>query len=85
MIEVDFVVPVDELEWISPMVILDKKKRGIQICVVIRNLNDACVHDPFPNPFTDDVLQNVGWCGAYSFIYGFFRLSLGQNSRGILT
>jgi len=24
-------------------------------------LNDACVHDPFPTPFTDEVLDNVGF------------------------
>jgi hypothetical protein len=31
----------------------------------------TCVHDPFPTPFTDEVLENVGGCEAYSFIDGF--------------
>lgn len=34
-------------------------------------LNDTCVHDPFPTPFTDEVLENVGGQEAYSFTDGF--------------
>jgi hypothetical protein len=29
------------------------------------------VYDPFPTPFTDEVLENVGGQEAYSFTYGF--------------
>lgn len=36
----------------------------------LRKLNDACVHDPFPTPFTNKVLDNVGGQGAYSFTEG---------------
>jgi hypothetical protein len=36
-----------------------------------KKLNDACLHDPFPTPFTDEVLENVGGKEAYSFIHGF--------------
>lgn len=39
----------------------------------LRKLNDACVHDPFLTPFTDEVLDNVGGREAYSFIDGFSR------------
>ena len=35
-------VPMEESEWINPMVIQDKKRGGIHICVDIQNLNDAC-------------------------------------------
>lgn len=34
-------------------------------------MNDACVHEPFPTPFTDEVLDNVGGQEAYSFTDGF--------------
>jgi hypothetical protein len=53
------------------MVVQDKKTRGIIICVDLRKLNDACMHDPFPTPFTDEVLENVGGQEAYSFNDGF--------------
>ena len=32
----------------------------IMICVDLRKLNDASLHDPFSTPFTDEVLDNVG-------------------------
>src|SRR5271156_101918 len=36
----------------------------------LRKLNDASVHDPFPTPFTDEVLDNVGGQEVYSFTNG---------------
>ena len=64
--------PVEESDWVSPMVVQDKKTKGeIRICVDLRKLNDASVHDPFPTPFSDEVLDNVGGQEAYSFTDGF--------------
>ena len=63
--------PVEESEWIISMVVQDKKKYEFQICVDLRNLNDACLHDPFPTPFTDAVLEGVGSQEIYSFKDGF--------------
>jgi hypothetical protein len=60
MLEVGIIEPLEESEWISPMVVQDKKNGEIRICVYLRKLNDACLHDPFPTPFTDKVLDNVG-------------------------
>ena len=37
----------------------------------LRKLNDACIHDPFLTPFTDEVLDNVGGQEAYSFTHEF--------------
>jgi hypothetical protein len=34
-------------------------------------MDDACIHDPFPTPFTDDVLDNAGGQEYYSFTNGF--------------
>jgi hypothetical protein len=53
------------------MVVQDKKTGEIRICVDLRKLNDACLHDPFPTPFTDKVLDNVRGQEVYSFIDGF--------------
>jgi hypothetical protein len=46
---------------------------GIRICMYIRKLNYFFLHDPFPNPFIDEVLENVGGQEYYSFIDGFSR------------
>jgi hypothetical protein len=60
MMEAIIIELVVESEWISLMVVQDKKTRGIRICVDLRKLNDVFLHDPFPTPFTDEVLDNVG-------------------------
>jgi hypothetical protein len=71
MLEARIIELVEESEWISPMVVQDKKIREIRICVDLKKLNDACLHDPFPTPFTDEVLDNVGGHEVYSFTDGF--------------
>ena len=53
------------------MVVQDKKMGEVQIFINLRRLNDACMHDPFLTPFTDEVLAGVGGEEMYSFIYGF--------------
>ena len=84
MLEVDVMELVEESEWISPMVVQDKKQLGIRICIDLRKLNDACLHDPFPTPFTDEVLENVGGHKVYSFTDGFsgyHQIKIAQEDR----
>jgi hypothetical protein len=71
MLETGIIELVEESEWISTMVVQDKKIGEIRICVDLRKLNDACFPDPFPTPFTDEVLDNVGGQEVYSFTDGF--------------
>ena len=42
------------------MEVQEKKTGEVHICVDLRNLNDACLHDPFPTPFTDEMLEGLG-------------------------
>jgi len=61
MLMAGIIEPIEESDWVSPMVVQEKKQKDeIRICVDLRKLNDACVHGPFPTPFTDEVLDNVG-------------------------
>jgi hypothetical protein len=69
MSEARIIEPVEESEWISPVVVQDKKTREIRICLDLRKQNDACLHDPF----TDEVLDNVGGHEVYSFTDGFLE------------
>jgi hypothetical protein len=71
MLEARIIEPIEESEWISPMVVQYKKIGEIRICVDLRKMNDVCLHDPFPTPFTDEVLDNVGGQEVYSFTDGF--------------
>ena len=38
------------------MVVQDKKKDEVCICVDLKKLNDVCLHDPFSTPFIDELL-----------------------------
>ena len=71
MLDVGIIESIEESEWISPMVVQDKKMGEVWICVDLRKLNDVCMHDPFPTPFTDEVLEGVGGHEMYSFTDGF--------------
>jgi hypothetical protein len=67
MLEAGIIEPIEESEWIGPMVVQEKKQGEIRICVDLRKLNDACLHVPFPTLFTDEVLETSGGQEAYSF------------------
>ena len=72
MLKASIIEPVKESEWISLIVVQDKKQgRGIRICIDLRKLNDACLHNPFPTSFMNEVLENVGGHEACSFTNGF--------------
>jgi len=64
----------EESDWVSPIVVHGKKQREeIRICVDFMKSNDACMHDPFPTPFIEEVLDNLGGQETYSFTNGFSR------------
>lgn len=56
MLQVGIIEPLKESERISPIMIQEKKIRGIILCVYLRRLKDACVTDPF----VDEVLESIG-------------------------
>ena len=56
MLDAEIIESVEESEWISPMVVQDKKTSEVRICFGLIKFNDVCVHDPFPTPFTNEVL-----------------------------
>ena len=47
MLQEGIIEPVEEPEWINPIVIQEKKIGRIILCLDIRKLNDVCVTDPF--------------------------------------
>ena len=67
MMDAGIIKPVEESEWISPMVVQDKKTGEVRIYVDLIKLNDVCMHDPFSKQFTDKVIEGVGGQEMYSF------------------
>jgi hypothetical protein len=67
MLEAGLIFVVEEEEWVRPIVIQIKKgTEDIRVCVDYISLNSTCVHDPFPKPFIDEVLEQVVGKEAYS-------------------
>ena len=61
MLDAGIIELVEESGWINPIVIQDRKRTcEVRIYVDLRKLNGACLHNPFPTPFTDEVLESVG-------------------------
>jgi hypothetical protein len=57
MMEERLIFAMEEAEWVSPIVTQRKKvTEDTRVYVDYRSLNSSCVHDPFPTPFTDEVL-----------------------------
>ena len=71
MLDARIIEPVEASEWISPMVVQDKKTGEVRIYFNLRKINDAYMHDPFMTPFTNEVLEEVGSKEMYSFTDGF--------------
>ncbi|XP_059074059.1 uncharacterized protein LOC131874570 [Cryptomeria japonica] len=74
MLEASIIFKVQTSEWVSPIVIsLKKEANQIRICVDFRCLNTVTIKDPFPIPFTDNILEVVAGHEIYSFMDGFSR------------
>ncbi|KAL3682257.1 hypothetical protein R1sor_000279 [Riccia sorocarpa] len=72
LLECNFIYPVQETEWASPILVVPKKDTGkIRVCVDFRSLNQRTIPDPFPIPFTDLLLDEVAGCEMYNFMDGF--------------
>ena len=59
MLDDGIMKPVEELEWMSLMVVQENNKGEIWIFIGLRKLNDTSIHDLFPMPFIDEVLEAV--------------------------
>jgi hypothetical protein len=76
LLEAGFIYPVNNSEWVSPIVVVPKKvgtdgKVKIRVCQDFRKLNASTKKDYFPLPFTDIILDHVAGHECYSFLDGF--------------
>ena len=71
LLEVGFIYPISDSEWVSPLVIVPKKNGKWRVCVDYRELNKATQKDHFPLPFIDQVLYTLSGKNFFSFLDGF--------------
>jgi hypothetical protein len=68
-----FIEYIKEVTWLTPIVIVTKKNGKLRICIDFIKLNAATKKDPYPLPFTYEVLNIVAWYETYIFLDGYSR------------
>ncbi len=69
---------------LSPIVIVPKKNGELKICIDFKKLNATTKKDPYPLPFTYEVLNTTARYEAYSFLdgyLGYHQISIALEDR----
>ncbi len=72
LLAIGFIKHVEEATWLSPIVVVPKKIKKLTICVDLKKFNVGSKKDPYPLPFTDEVINTVARHEVYTFLDGFF-------------
>jgi hypothetical protein len=85
-----FIMEVLHPDWVSNLVLVEKKKdepaivKIWRMCVDYTNLNKACPKDPFPLPRINQVIDSIARCELLSFVdaySGFHQIPLYQPDK----
>jgi hypothetical protein len=68
-----FIKLVEKATWISYIVVVLKKNGKLKICVNFSKLSVATKKDPYPLPFTDEVINTIVGHEVYTFLDGFSK------------
>jgi len=71
LLQVGFIYPISDSQWVSPLVVVPKKNGKCRICLDYRELNKATLKDHFPLPFIDQVIDSLAGKKFFSFLDGF--------------
>ena len=84
LLQAGFIYPVEDLEWVYPVVVTPKKNGKWRVCVDYKSLNAETKRDHFPLPFQDEILNEVAGherymvCDGYS---GYFQISITKEDQ----
>ncbi|MCO5599661.1 hypothetical protein L7F22_053766 [Adiantum nelumboides] len=84
LLNAGFIYPVEDSEWVSPVVVTPKKNGKWRVCVDYKPLNAATKRDHFPLPFQDEILNEVAGyerytvCDGYS---GYFQIRIAEEDQ----
>jgi len=73
LLAIGFIEFVEEVTWLSPIVVVPKKNGQLKIYIDFRKLNATTTKDPYLLPFTCDMLNIVAGYETYSFLNGYSR------------
>jgi hypothetical protein len=83
LLAIGFIESVEEVTWLSPIVVIIQKNGKLKIYIDFRKLNATTTKDPYLLPFTCEMLNTVVGYEAYSFFKWIFKISSNiYNSKG---
>ncbi len=59
LFDVGFIKLVEEVTWLSSIMVVPKKNRRLKICLHFKKLNVVTKKDPYPLPFTNEVINTI--------------------------
>lgn len=71
LLNVNFIYPISDSQWVSPLVIVPKNNGKWRVCIDYRELNKATLKYHFPFPFIEQVLDTLAGKKYFSFLDGF--------------
>ena len=72
--------------WVSPVVVVPKKNKGVRICIDMRKANEAIQRIKHPMPTMDDLIADLNGSTVFSKLdlsNAYHQLELGESSRHI--
>lgn len=70
LLDVNFIYPISNSQWVSPLVVIPKKNGKWRICVDYIELNKSTQKDHFLVPFVDQFLDTLARKKYFSFLDG---------------
>ena len=71
LLQVGFIYPISDSQWVSPLVFVPKKNGKWRICVDYKELKKTTLKYYFSLPFIDKVLDALAEKRYFSFLDGF--------------
>ncbi len=71
LLNLGFIALVEEVSWLSPIIVVWKKNGKFRICVHFRWFNATTKKDPYPLTYTKEVLDEMAGHDVYLFLDGF--------------
>ncbi len=65
-----FIKLVEDISWLSPIVLVLNKNKKLRICVDFKVLNVVIKKDPYMLPFTNEIINILPEHEVYTLLYG---------------
>ncbi|XP_052788463.1 uncharacterized protein K02A2.6-like [Mya arenaria] len=87
--DLDVIEPVSgPTPWVSPVVIVPKKSKGVRVCIDMREANKAISQEKHPMPTVEDLMADLNSSVVFSKLdlsNAYHQLELDEDSRYITT